>query len=150
MLSAAQVASACPRDAALVYASFQNIDKRYPPPFSRFERSNLRRAAGWIAFGSTVEEVLLRRDRYAARPHAVIPFGVDTARFNVDTASRAATRQTLGWQGEIPVIGFVGRFIEAKGIPMLLRALDALTRRGTPWHRGGFLLCGPTASLRSR
>jgi glycosyltransferase involved in cell wall biosynthesis len=132
--SGAQVARACPPQAALVYATFQNIAKRYPPPFAMLERSNLRRAAGWIAFGRTVEDVLLQCAAYAARPHAVIPFGVDIARFTADGARRAATRRALGWEGETPVIGFVGRFVEAKGIPMLLRALTLLGRRGTPWR----------------
>ncbi len=37
----------------LVYATFQNIVKRYPPPFGWFERYALARADAMIAFGHT-------------------------------------------------------------------------------------------------
>ncbi len=77
VLSAAQVARAAPGDAALVYATFQNLPKRYPPPFAQLERAAMRRADGWIAFGRTVEETLADRPGYRDRPHAVIPPGVD-------------------------------------------------------------------------
>jgi glycosyltransferase involved in cell wall biosynthesis len=142
IVSGAQVARACQPTPALVYASFQNIAKRYPPPFAAFERSSLRRATGWIAFGHTVEDVLIRRAEYAARPHAVIPFGVDTTRFSADITRGALTRGSLRWGDETPVIGCVGRFIDAKGIPMLLRALAELDRRGTSW-RALFVGGGP-------
>ena len=52
----AQVASAAPARARVVPATFQNIVKSYPPPLGYFERSVMRRAAGWIAFGETVHE----------------------------------------------------------------------------------------------
>ena len=37
----------------LVFATFQNISKRYPPPFNWIERHALHRADGIIAFGRT-------------------------------------------------------------------------------------------------
>ncbi len=124
VLSAAQVARAVPRDSALVYATFQNLPKRYPPPFAQVERAAMRRADGWIAFGRTVEETLAGRPGYRDRPHAVIPPGVDTARFRPDMDARRRIRRELGWaeDGE-PVIGYLGRFVEAKGIEVLTTAL---------------------------
>jgi glycosyltransferase involved in cell wall biosynthesis len=135
VLSAAQIARACDPRPALVYASFQNIEKRYPPPFNAVEQYAMRRARGWIAFGETVQDVLKRRRGYAERPNTVIPFGVDVTRFAPDSAARSAMLAELGWDdGGPPVIGFVGRFVPEKGLPLLLAALDALQRDGTPWR----------------
>jgi glycosyltransferase involved in cell wall biosynthesis len=135
ILSAAQIAHSCGERPALVYASFQNIDKRYPPPFGAIERYSLRRARGWIAFGRSVEETLARRRGYGERPHAQIPFGVDVNRFSPDPASGSQTRRRLGWgEDGAPVVGFLGRFIDAKGLPLLLEVLDALQRQGLAWR----------------
>jgi len=124
VLSAAQVARAARADAALVYATFQNLPKRYPPPFAQLERAVMRRADGWIAFGRTVEETLAGRPGYRARPHAVIPPGVDTARFRPDAEARRRVRQRLGWGDDgDPVIGYLGRFVEEKGLDVLTAAL---------------------------
>ena len=125
VLSAAQVARAAQADAALVYATFQNLAKRYPPPFAQLERAAMRRADGWIAFGRTVEATLAGRPGYRDRPHAVIPPGVDTARFHPDADARRRIRQQLGWGDDgAPVIGYLGRFVEAKGLDVLTGALD--------------------------
>ena len=48
--------AAAPKAARVVPATFQNIVKSYPPPLGYFERSVMRRATGWIAFGETVHE----------------------------------------------------------------------------------------------
>lgn len=150
VLAAAQLARAARPDSALVYASFQNIAKRYPPPFGAIERYSMRRARGWIAFGRSVEAALLPRAPYAARPHAVIPFGVDVTRFTPDAAAGAALRHRLGWEADgAPVVGYLGRFVEAKGLGLLLGALDALQQRGTAW-RALFVGGGPwEAQLRA-
>ncbi len=143
VLSAAQVARANRSRGALVFASFQNIEKRYPPPFGAIERYSMRRARGWIAFGRSIEATLAHRPMYAARPHAVIPFGVDLARFAPDAAARTALLDKLGWDPDgIPVVGYLGRFVESKGLPMLLDALGALHRRGVAW-RALFVGGGP-------
>ncbi|HSU15222.1 glycosyltransferase family 4 protein [Longimicrobium sp.] len=127
VLSAAQVARSVGRDAALVCATFQNLPKRYPPPFAQLERRVMRRADGWIAFGRTVEETLQGRPGYRDRPHAVIPPGVDAARFRPDPEARRRVRERLGWAGDgPPVVGYLGRFIEPKGLRVLMRALDGL------------------------
>lgn len=123
--SALQVARWARPDAALVYATFQNLPKRYPPPFAQLERRVMRRADGWIAFGRTVEETLAERPGYRDRPHAVIPPGVDLAAFRSDAEARRRVRERLGWSDDgLPVIGFLGRFIRPKGVEMLWRAWE--------------------------
>ena len=68
---------------------FRTSCKSYPPPFSYFERSVMRRAAGWIAFGETVHEAQAAKPIYAARPSRVIPPGVDVQPLPARRAARA-------------------------------------------------------------
>jgi phosphatidyl-myo-inositol dimannoside synthase len=130
--AAAQVARWTPPGAALVFASFQNLPKRYPPPFGWMERYAVRRADAWIAFGHTVAETLVRRPGYAALPHATIPPGVDLSLFRPDPDARRRVRESLGWTDDgPPVVGYLGRFIAAKGLRVLTAALDQTT---APWR----------------
>ena len=115
-------------EAAFVPATFQNLPKRYPPPFSLIERRTMRRADGWIAFARTVEETLAGRPGYRDRPHAVIPPGVDLARFRADDDARARLRHALGDEAHGSfVAGYLGRFVESKGLRVMM---DALERAG--------------------
>jgi glycosyltransferase involved in cell wall biosynthesis len=139
VLACAQVASAAPTGACVVPATFQNISKRYPPPLAQFERRVMRRAGGWIAFGETIRAVQQAKPAYASLPSRVIPPGVDTARFRPDAAARAEVRSQLGWTDETPVVGFLGRFVPAKGLSLLT---EALTRVRQPW-RALFVGGGP-------
>ena len=136
--AAAQVAAATPPRVPLVFATFQNIDKRYPPPFSWFERRAIDRADGVVAFGRTAFEVLRRRGLGSA-PAAVIPPGVDAEMFRPDAEAGAAVRARLGWDAAEPVVGFLGRFVPEKGLPLLMSVLDTLS---TPW-RAIFVGGGP-------
>lgn len=127
----AQVAALTSSQAKLVFATFQNIPKSYPPPFSLFERQVVRRADGWIAFARTVHETQLARPGYAEIPSRIIPPGVDTRRFAPDAAARARIRAERGWTDADPVVGFVGRFVAAKGLDIMASALRRLER---PWR----------------
>ena len=135
----AQVASATPTRACVVPATFQNIGKSYPPPLSQFERSVMQRADGWIAFGDSIYDVQHDKAMYAARPSRVIPPGVDTEQFRPDARAREAVRARLGWDGQTPVVGFLGRFVAAKGLDVLMQALDRVRQ---PW-RAIFVGGGP-------
>ena len=127
VLGCAELARRVPANAAFVFATFQNIGKRYPPPFSLFEKYVLSRASGWIAFGESVHAVQRDRlPRYRSLPSSVIPPGVDSSVFRPDPQLRAAARARLGWTGDVPVIGFVGRFVPEKGVATLLAALEHL------------------------
>jgi glycosyltransferase involved in cell wall biosynthesis len=127
----AQVAKHTPAGARLVYGTFQNLSKSYPPPFAELERRSLDRAAGWIAFGRTVENTLVTRAGYDGIPHRVIPPGVDVERFTPDTSSGRAVRRRIGWPEDALVVGYLGRFTVEKGIHDLCDALDRLR---SPWH----------------
>ena len=127
--SAAQIARATPARVPLVLATFQNINKHYPVPFRWFERYSLRRADGMIAYGETVRAVLDARGW--SLPTRTIPPGVDTTQFAPDPSARDRVRAKLSLSGDVPVVGFLGRFIADKGLPLLMRVLDSLT---TPWR----------------
>jgi phosphatidyl-myo-inositol dimannoside synthase len=54
------------------------------------------------------------------RPPAFIPNGVDTSTFHpVSAEERRLLRAELGWPSDRPVLLFVGRFVEKKGLGML-------------------------------
>ena len=138
--SAAQVARAARGDTPLVFATFQNIVKRYPPPFNWIERAARRRADGIVAFGQTTREVLDARGW--RQPARTIPPGVDVRRFTPDRDARERTRAAFGWHDDTPVVGFVGRFVPQKGLRHLMTTLGAITQ---PW-RALFVGTGPLAS----
>ncbi len=119
-----QVAWWTGRSKPLVFYTFQNMAKTYPPPFSLIERYCVECCAGWLACGETVRQTQLNRG-YAAKPHRVMPLGVDVERFRPDPAAAKKVRESLGLKDNgPPVIGFVGRFVEEKGLRTLMNALD--------------------------
>lgn len=139
ILAAAELARQTPAHAKLVVASFQNLSKDYPWPLSSFERSTMARADGWIAFGRTVHDTLAERPGYAGKPSRQISPGVDLERFHPDPAAGSRTRTRLGWSSSDIVIGFLGRFVDEKGIALLIEALLGV---GLPW-RALFVGGGP-------
>jgi glycosyltransferase involved in cell wall biosynthesis len=135
-----QLAAWAPRRTPLVFSTYQNLSKRYPPPFNWVERAVVRRAAGWIAGGREIEAALLPRPGYAARPHRIIPMAADVERFAPDPAAGAAVRSALGWAVDgPPVVGYLGRFVPEKGVRFLTGVLDRLR---SPW-RALFVGGGP-------
>src|SRR5258706_180730 len=88
-------------------------------------------AYGWICSGRSVEEEQSRRAGYE-RPNLLSPLGVDMNVFSPNSGQRAAAASKLGWAvSGPPVIGYVGRFVPAKGLHLLMAALDAVTE---PWR----------------
>ncbi|MBD2214865.1 glycosyltransferase family 4 protein [Nostoc linckia FACHB-104] len=115
----------------LVYSSFQNKSKHYPPPFNWIEQYSMSHATGWIAFGQTVAEALKHRQGYS-RPMRVITPGVDINHFYPSVEAKHQIRRFLAWEEQgTPVIGFLGRFVPEKGLNLLMRVLDRLQ---TPWR----------------
>jgi len=140
VFAGAEAARWTPKTTAFVFRTAQSLDKRYPPPFNFLERSVLRRSNGWICSGETVEANLMNRAGYGRIPHRRIPLGVDTRRFKPNAEARKQVRLSLGWSmvGP-PVVGYSGRFVEAKGLQRLMDGLDGTK---TPW-RALFIGAGP-------
>lgn len=99
-----------------VWFSWQNLLRRYPPPFSQMERYCLRHADAAIA-GSQTSAQVWRAKGYSG-PLAVIPqFGVDPERFAPPPHPDNRRRFT---------VGFAGRLVEEKGVDLLLEAVAGL------------------------
>lgn len=61
------------------------------------------------------------------RDTRVIPNGIDTARFApADADGRRQARAALAVLPDMPLVLFVGRLVEKKGLPLVLRTLEAL------------------------
>ena len=112
-----QVAAWTSRRSSLVFSSFQNQPKRFPPPFAQVERYALARSSGWTAFGHTVAANLAGRPGYRDRPHATIPLGVDLDAFRPDPAARRATLAALGWSPRRPPRGRLPRPVRPREGP---------------------------------
>jgi glycosyltransferase involved in cell wall biosynthesis len=98
-----------------LFFTWQNLLRRYPPPFSWFERSVFQHSAFGIA-GSEEALGVVRTKGYCG-PGAVIPqFGVDPHLFFPSSSPPSGP----------PVIGFLARLVEEKGLSVLLDALGGL------------------------
>jgi glycosyltransferase involved in cell wall biosynthesis len=105
------------------FYNWATVDRRYPPPFSWFERYTFRHAAHAIA-GAQEAADIIRRHGYAG-PISVLPqFGVDPDLFSPgDGALDAFTNR----QPTSPfVVGYIGRLVPQKGVLDLLDALPLL------------------------
>jgi glycosyltransferase involved in cell wall biosynthesis len=114
--------SACATGARTVFFSWQNLNRTYPPPFNWFERYTLQRAAAGIV-GNAAAEQVWRAKGYRG-PLTVIPqVGVEPDLFKPLEISDERTDQFR--------VGYAGRFVEEKGIAVLLHALHDL---GGAWQ----------------
>lgn len=97
-------------------------------PIVRFALRLANRTLGRLVLGSAAQAVFVSpavRDYFARfvrfrKPPLVIPNGVDGTVFRpLEPEARAARRRSLGIDAERPILLFVGRFVEKKGLPML-------------------------------
>jgi glycosyltransferase involved in cell wall biosynthesis len=127
ILAGGQIAFATRPGSTLVFSTFQNQPKRYPPPFCWVERYCLARASGWTAFGQTVASNLKDRPGYCNKPMRTIPLGVDLDVFRPDREARRRVLGELNWsEAGPPIVGYLGRFVPEKGLGLLMRVLDQL------------------------
>ena len=126
-----QLARAAKESAAkFCFWTCQNYVKRYPPPFGYFERTVLARSQGWIALASLVHQAMLDRG-YRKEAGRVLNLAVDLEQFGpLPEETRAQVRRELGL--EAPVIGFVGRLTQDKGLDILMPAIEKLGLQ-RPW-----------------
>jgi len=103
-----------------LFFTWQNIARRYPPPFSWGERWVMRQADYAIA-GTDAAAAVLRSKGYRGRLKTIPQFGTSEALF-----APAATRPQRPF-----TIGYIGRMVPEKGIDILLRAAAGL---GGEWR----------------
>ena len=107
-----------------LFFTWQNLLRRYPPPFNWFERHNYRHAAHAIAGNQEAASVL--QTKGFARSISVIPqFGVDPALFH---PPQRPQRGPYHPAREGVVVGYAGGLIPEKGVASLLRAVAACNR----------------------
>jgi glycosyltransferase involved in cell wall biosynthesis len=100
--------------ARIVFFTWQNLLRRYPPPFNMFEQLAFRASSYAIAGNAEAVDVL--RAKGYRGPTTIIPqFGVDPELFSPGEAAP-----------DPPTIGFIARLVEEKGVFVLLDALAGL------------------------
>lgn len=100
-----------------LFFTWQNLLRRYPPPFSWFERNNYAIAAAAIA-GSREAAEVLRRKGYAGELAVIPQFGVDPEHFAATKPRRAPA--------DYFHIGYAGGLLPEKGLDDLLHACARL------------------------
>jgi glycosyltransferase involved in cell wall biosynthesis len=106
----------CPQ-AKIISETEQNILKKLPPPFERIRSYTLAQADYAVARNAEAVQVLRAKGYHG--PTTVVPNGVDAELFK--PMDRQACRHALGATGF--VVGYVGRFVEEKGLIDLVEAL---------------------------
>lgn len=100
-----------------LFFTWQNISRRYPLPFRRFERDNYRWAAHALA-GSEDAAAVLRQKGCTACITVLPQFGVDPVLFSPAQDTRPPEAQFH--------IGYAGGLLPEKGPDLLLRACAGL------------------------
>jgi glycosyltransferase involved in cell wall biosynthesis len=109
--------------AAFGFYSAQNLMKRYPPPFSWIERLVHRSSSFAFPVSDSVAGILRLKKTRAALTVCPLPFDPALYFPHAEDISLAP--------GGGPVIGYVGRLVESKGLRTLAAALGEL--RELPW-----------------
>jgi glycosyltransferase involved in cell wall biosynthesis len=103
----------------ILFFSWQNINRTYPPPFSWMERDVLRKADAAIA-GSDEAKAVWRTKGFTREISVIPQFGVDEQVFSTLTPRPLPLGEGAFW------IGYAGRFVHEKGLDLLLRAVAQL------------------------
>lgn len=112
-----------------VFWTAQNIKKKYPPPFSYFEKQVLKSPKAWMACGQLVKETLIDEKQYPEKNMTVMPLAVDTSLFHpMNETERDQVKSDIGLNNDF-LIGYLGRLNEDKGIPLILELLESIKNR---------------------
>ena len=113
-VAARQWLAAAPPDLPVVMYAAQNLDKRFPPPFSHYERAAHRRVAS--LYPCSAQAASVARGKGFAGPIEVLPLGYDDAVFFPGAQSLA--------EDEV-VLALAGRLVPEKGVA---DAVDVVAR----------------------
>lgn len=105
----------------IVVESWQNIYKRFPPPFSMIERFTVQHAHALVAGSEEIAGVLSRKGADSHKCET-IPLGTSSELFRPSTAVSCPDVPDGCFR-----IGYVGRLTKEKGLYVLLEAVTRLT-----------------------
>jgi len=114
-----------------VFYTWQNLHKRYPPPFSWIEKYIFATCSGGITGNCEAIEVLKKKG-YSRLVREIPQMGISWNQFTVEkfpggkSAAIAASRRALNLPQDKMVVGYVGRFVEEKGLEDLVQAATLL------------------------
>jgi glycosyltransferase involved in cell wall biosynthesis len=100
--------------AHVVMQTAQNISKKYPLPFSIFEKRAFKQVSAAYMCSETVREVMVGKG--FSKPMQIAPFGVD---FDLFKPIERKSSETF-------TIGYIGRLLQAKGLHILIDALSQI------------------------
>jgi len=101
----------------------QNLDRPIPPPFGWLRSRVFRNVDGGLA-GTDAAARVLRRCGFTGKLAVIAQLGVDPERFRPCPHARQRVRDSLGLDAGF-VVGYGGRFVPEKGLPLLIRAMAA-------------------------
>jgi len=108
--------------AKIIFFSAQNVFKKYPYPFSVFEKYAYKTADQAFLMSRTVSEVL--KEKGYGKQFAILPLGVDPETFRKKEV--CYLRRRLGIRDF--VVGFVGKITSQKGILDLIEAVGQINK----------------------
>lgn len=107
-----------------LFFTWQNLMRRYPPPFNWFERTVYRACAVALAGNAEARDVLVSKG-YAGKITVLPQFGVDPDIFRPG-AALAAEKAEPAEKDDAFHIGYAGGLLPEKGLDLLLRACSGL------------------------
>lgn len=108
-----------------LFYTWQNIFKKYPPPFSNIEKYIFKNCGAAVTGNSEASDVL-RQKGFSGLIREIPQMGVELEQFapeNLAPETRRAAKKTMGLSSDDFWIGFAGRLVEEKGVQDLLHAL---------------------------
>ncbi len=105
----------------IVMETEQNVHKRLPPPFEQMRSYTLANAD--FAVGRSPEAIDILRSKGYAGPAEFVPNAADTGMFKPMDRAACRTKLQLDNKPDAFWIGYVGRFVEQKGLADLVAAL---------------------------
>ncbi len=134
--------------AKMCFFTWQNIPKRYPPPFAQMERAVYAGVHAGIAGNQAALEIM--RAKGFGKPAVVIPqFGFDPLIYQPPPPKPRPANH-------IPTIGYIGRLVEEKGVQVLLEAVALLRPHyrveiiGTGYYRTELEVLASRLGIRDR